>query len=64
MTAVLGGLVYCVSFVYLFLLKELKPLSVGDGEPAAPRTLLCLDINVGPKRCKKALVCLRGSLLL
>ena len=65
MTAFLGGLVYCVSCVYLFLLIELKPTSVGDDELAAPRTLPYLEINVGQKsRCKKALVCLKGCLLL
>lgn len=51
--------------MHLFLLIELKPTSIGDGEPAAPRTLPYLEINVGQKRrCKKALVCLKGWLLL
>lgn len=51
--------------VCLFLRIEFKPTSVGDGEPAAPKTLLYLEINVELKRrFKKALVCLKGCLVL
>lgn len=42
----LGWVVYCVSYVCLFLLIGLKPTSVGGGKPAAPRILPCLEMWV------------------
>lgn len=57
----LGWVVYCVSYVCLFLLIGLKPTSVGGGEPAAPRILPYLEMWVKKedvlKKKKKKTAC-------